>query len=239
MTKLKVTSILIEKLKEVYGEKLVSVILYGSCASNECENEFSDINTIVILNNLTAIDLKNAHPALKEFLKTKNPVPLFMDKDEWFNSCDVYPIEYSDIKARYSILYGEDVVAPLILEKKNLRFQCEHETKNLLIKLRQNYLLNSKDLKAIEELIKQSSKSFFALFRAILKLTSDDIPFSHKEVIENLSEKVNIDKEVFLKILELRQCPKNCNSILKGQYEDTIQKLINSTDEIFKYVDKI
>lgn len=239
MTKLKVTGTLIENLKEVYGEKLVSVILYGSCASNECENEFSDINTIVILNNLTALDLKNAHPALKDFLKTRNPLPLFMDKDEWFNSCDVYPIEYSDIKARYSILYGEDVVTPLALEKKNLRLQCEHETKNLLIKLRQNYLIKSKDQKEIEELIKHSSKSFFALFRAILRLTSDEVPFSHKEVIENLSEKVNIDKEVFLKILELRQCPKNCKAILNGQYENTIQKLINSTNEVLKYVDKI
>lgn len=235
MSKLKITSNLIEKLKEVYKEKLVSVILYGSCASNECENEFSDINTIVILNNLTAIDLKNAAPALKDFLKTKNPIPLFMDKDEWFNSCDVYPIEYSDIKVRYSILYGEDVVAPLVLEKKNLRLQCEHETKNLLIKLRQNYLLKSNDLKAIEELIKTSSKSFFALFRAVLRLTNENIPLGHKEVIEMLAGVVNIDKEVFIKTLELR---KGSKAISKGEHDDTIQKLINSIDEILKYVDK-
>lgn len=239
MSKLKITSNLVEKLKEVYGEKLVSVVLYGSCASNECENEFSDINTIVVIKDLNAADLKKASPALKDFMKTKNPIPLFMDKEEWFNSCDVYPIEYSDIKSRHSILYGEDVVAPLILEKTNLRLQCEHETKNLLIKLRQNYLVKNSDQKAIEELIKTSSKSFFALFRAILRITNDDVKFSHREVIETLAEKVSIDKEVFLNILELRKHPKETKRILKGQYEDTIQKLINSTDEVLKYVDKI
>lgn len=236
MNKLVVTSNLIAKLKEVFEEKLVSVMLYGSCAGNECENEFSDINTIVIIDNLLAIDLKKANPALKDFMKTKNPLPLFMDKDEWFNSCDVYPIEYSDIKDRYTILFGEDLVQPLVLERTNLRLQCEHETKNLLIKLRQNYLAKSDNLKAIEELLKTSSKSFFALFRAILRLTETKPSFHHIEAIDLLSQKVKIDKDVFLKLLDLR---KNSKAISKDEYEITIQKLIDSTNEILKYIDKM
>lgn len=236
MNKLKVTASLIQNLKEIYNESLASVILYGSCAGNECENDFSDINLIVIINNLLAVDLKNASSALKDFMKTKHPLPLFMDRDEWFNSCDVYPIEYSDIKERYSILYGEDVVKPLVLEKTNLRLQCEHEVKNLLIKLRQNYLAQSNDLKAIEKLLKNSSKSFFALFRAILRLTNENISFDHKESINSLSEKVKIDKDAFLKLLDLRT---NSKAISKNEYEITIQKLIDSTNEILKYIDKM
>lgn len=236
MSKFKITSNLIEKLKETFKEKLTSVILYGSCAGNECENEFSDINTIVIIENLMAVDLKNAYPALKDFMKTKHPLPLFMDKDEWFNSCDVYPIEYSDIKTRYKILHGEDLVKPLVLEKKNLRLQCEHETKNLLIKLRQNYLAQCNDLKAIESLLKTSSKSFFALFRATLRLTDEDVSFDHTEAINALSEKVKIDKEIFLKLLEFRKYSK---ALAKNEYEITIQKLIDSTDEILKYIDRM
>lgn len=236
MTMIKITSNLIQNLKEVFGEKLISVILYGSCASDECENEFSDINTIVIIDKLLAIDLKNANPALKDFMKTKHPLPLFMDKEEWFNSCDVYPIEYSDIKDRYRILYGEDVVKSLVFEKTNLRLQCEHETKNLLIKLRQNYLAQSNDLKAIEKLLKTTSKSFFALFRAILRLTNEDVIFNHEKTINLLSEKVKIDKDVFLKILELRL---NAKAILKNEYEITVQKLIDSTNEILKYIDRM
>lgn len=236
MSKFNITSNLINNLKEVFGEKLLSVILYGSCASNECENKFSDINLIVVIDNLLAVDLKKAHPALKDFMKTKNPLPLFMDKEEWFNSCDVYPIEYSDIKERYSILYGEDIVKPLVLEKTNLRLQCEHEVKNLLIKLRQNYLAQSTNLKEIENLLKKSSKSFFALFRATLRLIEENVPFSHEEVINSLAEKVKIDKEVFIKLLDLRTNPK---AIQKNEYEVTIQKLIDSTNEILRYIDKL
>lgn len=234
--KFKTTANLITNLKETFNERLVSVILYGSCAGDECENKFSDINLIVVVDNLLAVDLKNANSALKEFLKTKNPLPLFMGKEEWFNSCDVYPIEYSDIKDRYRILEGEDIVKPLVLEKKNLRLQCEHETKNLLIKLRQNYLVKNSDLKAIETLLKTCSKSFFALFRAVLRLTETQVSFSHKEAIEILAEKVRIDKDVFLKLLELRTDSK---AISKTEYEITIQKIIDSTDEMLKYIDKI
>lgn len=236
INKLKVTSGLIQNLKEVFNEKLVSVILYGSCAGDECENDFSDINTIVVLENLLATDLKKANSALKEFMKTKNPLPLFMDKDEWFNSCDVYPIEYSDIKDRYKILYGEDVVKPLVLEKTNLRLQCEHETKNLLIKLRQNYLAQSNDLKSVEALLKTSSKSFFALFRAVLRLTEDKSSFSHNENISLLAQKVKIEEGVFLKLLEFRA---NSKAIPRAEHEITIQKLIDSTNEILKYIDKM
>ncbi|MFA7658475.1 MAG: hypothetical protein WCY19_03485 [Candidatus Gastranaerophilaceae bacterium] len=236
MNKVIITSNLIEKLKQVFDKKLVSVILYGSCAGDECENEFSDINIIVVIDNLLAIDLKNANSALKDFMKTKNPLPLFMDKEEWFDSCDVYPIEYSDIKDRYRILHGEDIVKPLILEKTNLRLQCEHETKNLLIKLRQNYLAKSNDLKSIESLLKTTSKSFFALFRAILRLTENEVSFNHKDAINSLAEKVKMDKDVFLKLLDLRT---NSRAILKAEYEITIQKLIDSTNEILKYIDKM
>lgn len=236
---------LINNLKEIFDERLISVILYGSCVTGECEGDFADINAIVIIDNLKAIDLKTSYSAVKEFSNNylwglfpyqKHPAPLFMDKDEWLDSCDVYPIEYLDIKARYKILYGEDLVTPLNFEKKNLRHQCEYEVKNLLIKLRQNYLVKSNDKKEIEHLLKISSKSFFALFRAILRLTEETVPFNHKKVIDLLSQKVKIDKEVFLKILELRTNPK---AIKKKEYETEVQKMIDSADEILKYVDKL
>lgn len=236
MNKLKITGNLINELKDIFKEKLVSVILYGSCAEDKCENEFSDINLIIVIDNLLAMDLKKATLLLKDLIKVNNSIPLFMDKDEWFNSCDSYPIEYFDIKDRYRILYGDDIVKPLVLDKKNLRLQCEHEVKNLLIRLRQGYLANSNNFKAIEALLKASSKSFFALFRAALRLTEDKVSFDHKATIDYLAGKVNIDKGTFLTLLDFRANPK---VIKKDEYDITIQKLIDSTNEVLKYIDKV
>lgn len=239
MNKQKILDKLVEKLKKIFDTRLVSVILHGSCAADLCDNKFSDINLIVVIDKLCAIDLKNANTIIKDFDKTKNPLPLFMDKDEWFNSCDVYPIEYSDIKDRYSIAYGEDIVKPLTVEKSNLRLQCEHETKNLLIKLRQYYLAYNKNQATIKKLLLSVSKSLFALFRAILRLTEEKVSFNKQESIDLISEKVNIDKQVFFMLLEMRKEKKLLDPITKIDYEITIQKLIDSINETLKYIDKL
>ena len=212
----KLTENLIENLKTAFNERLSSVILYGSCAVDNCNISVSDINLMVIINDLVAADLKKANPLMKDWMKTKHPLPIFMDREEWFSSCDVYPIEYSDIKERYKILYGENIVDNLYINKNDLRLQCEHEVKDLIIRLRQTYLAKSSDKKAIEELIKKSSKSFVAIFRAILRLSDTNVPFKHEDVINLLSQKVEVDREVFLKILSFRT---NSKVFANNEYE--------------------
>lgn len=232
----KILNNLIENLKELYKERLVSVLLYGSCAVDECDTVKPDINSIVIIENMTGDDLEKAHSALKNWNKTGSPLPLFMDRDEWFNSLDVYPIEYSDIKERHKILYGEDIVASIKIEHKNLRHQCEYEVKNLLISLRQSYMAKCSDSKIMESLIKSSSKSFMALFRSILRLSNASVPHKHEEVIRLMAEKVAINKEMFLKILNFRKDSKVLN---KKEYNEVIKQLIDSVNLILKYVDKL
>jgi hypothetical protein len=199
----KILNNLIENLKKLYGERLASIILYGSCAAEGCNTSKSDVNAIVIINNLHANDLEKAQGAVKEWLKTKNPLPIFMDKAEWFNSTDVYPIEYSDIKERYKVLYGEDLVATLEIDNKNLRHQCEYELKSLLIKLRQGYMAKGD----IKKIVKGGSKSLKALSRAVSRL----------------SDSFTSPSEDFSRI----------------DPKEAIKKLIDITDNMLKYVDKL
>src|SRR5574344_1647211 len=132
----KILEELINNLKDNFNEeKLKSVILYGSCAVEDCSEKFNNINVIVVLKNLCAKDLKLSEKLAAKFLKKAHVLPLFMDYDEWQNSADVYAIEYSDIKDRYKILFGENIVDDLNVENNDLRFQCEQETKALLIRL--------------------------------------------------------------------------------------------------------
>jgi len=231
----KIINTLIEDLKNIFKEKLASVILYGSYASGNYHKGISDINLIVILDKLQAHDLKIAYPAIKKWKKSNSPVPLFMDKDEWYTSCDVYAIEYSDIKERHKILYGEDLISGLTVDKKHLRLQCESEIKNLLVRLRQAYLANSDNTKALDNIIKKSSTSFVAIFRAVLRLLDEKIPLSHREVVELSSSKISIDKDVFIEILNFRENNKN---IQKDRIDNIIKKLIDSLYQALIFVDK-
>lgn len=227
---------LTDQLKAAFDTRLKSIVMFGSCAIGECNTLLSGVNLIVIIDSLCANDLKTANSFIKDWQKSKNPMPIFMDKDEWFNSTDVYPIEYTDIKERHKIVYGEDVVTPLQIDSNNLRLQCELEIKNLLIKLRQTYLGLAKDKKVLEQLILLVSKSLTAIFRAILRYKQISGAKTHEQVIEKISELINIDKEFFLKIVELK---KNKKRIDKNEIDTTIQKLIDSINIILKYVDKL
>lgn len=234
----KILNNFVDNLKELFNDRLTSVFLYGSRATEDFAKT-ADLNVMVIIKDLSSADLKLAHNTIKPFEKIKNPLPIFMDRTEWFNSCDVFAIEYSDIKDRNKILHGEDLASGLFVDKKELRLQCEREVKNLLIRLRQSYLAKTSDKNALKNLIKLSSKSFMVIFRTILKLTNKTVPKSHEEVIKLFSEKstgINFDPDMFLKILELRENPK---AIKDCELELTVQKLIDTTNSVLKYVDKL
>lgn len=228
--------ILISEIKNIINERLLSAVLYGSYADGT-NTKSSDINLIVVIEQLTAVDLKNLNPAIKKWQKSNNILPVFMGKTEWFASTDVYPMEYSDIKDRSSILYGEDIVSNLKIDKCNLRLQCESETKNLLIRLRQGYVSNCGDKKIISELIINSSKSLIAIFKTVLRLTSDDKISNDKyQIINEISPLIGLDSDFFIKIIEFKDNKKIFN--LK-ESDLVIQKLIDSIYDALKYVDKI
>lgn len=234
---------LTDNLKEIFKTRLSSVFLYGSCAVEDCSKSFSDINLMVIIENLCAADLKKAHKCVEKFVKSAKYLPIFMDKEEWFNSCDVYAIECSDIRERNKIIYGENLIDNLNIDKKNLRLQCETELKNLLIRLRQTYLAKSNDKKVLKNLIYMSSKTFMVIFRTILRLLNEPVPIQHADVVMKFSDKVkecncgiDFDCEMFLKILEFRSKPKH---IKNEEFELIIQKLIDTTNSVLKYVDKL
>lgn len=234
----KFLNIFVEKLKETFENRLSSVFLYGSSAIEDA-NKNSDLNLIVIIDNLQAEDLKQAHKTVSYLNKKTKSLPLIMDKDEWFDSSDVYAIEYSDIKERHKILYGEDLITSISYEKSNLRFQCEQETKNLLIRLRQTYLANVNNDRILKELIKSASKTIMVILRTILRLKDLEVPKSHKDVVLSISEKVtdlNFDKELFLKILDFRI---NNKAISKKDFGNVAQQIINTTNSVLKYVDKL
>lgn len=237
----KILNDLIENLKKTFENRLSSVFLYGSCAVEDCSRTFPDLNLIVIIENLQAQDLKNSHSFIKNFAQKGKYLPIFMDKEEWLNSCDVYAIECADIQDRNKILYGENLISNIGVDKSNLRFQCEQETKNLLIRLRQTYLGHAKNKKALKEITKISSKTFVVIFRTILRLLDEIVPTTHGDVVKLFSEKIktqgiDFDYNLFSKVLEFRV---NSKAIKDNELDSVIEKLIDSTNYVLKYVDKI
>src|SRR5512135_2835840 len=91
----------VEDLKGIYGEALLSVILYGSGARGEYVAGKSDINFLVVLAEDDAGNREKILPMIPKWKKRTVATPLFMTKAFIGCSVDVYPVEFLNMKRHY------------------------------------------------------------------------------------------------------------------------------------------
>jgi len=126
-------------LKDIYGDGLVSVMLYGSAASGEYASISSNINLAIILDNTGMPNVAKASGLINKG-KFRIISPVFFTEKYIESSLDVFPVEFLDMKENRMVLYGKDCMKGLEVEAKNLRFQCEQELKSKLINIKTAYI---------------------------------------------------------------------------------------------------
>lgn len=226
----------IDNLKNILQERLISVFMYGSKVKYSQELVKTDMNVMVIVKNLSGSDLRACSEIVNKWMKAKNPIPVFMDREEWFHSSDVYAMEYADIKAEHRILYGEDLISDLNVDPDNIRFQCEQETKNLLMRFRQFYLENAHSPKRLKNSFVPLAKTCNAIFKAILRVKFTDIPSEKEDIIKKLAEISGLEASIYIKLLgyKRKQCKMNDKETIAFADEivDALTKLLDYTNNM-------
>jgi predicted nucleotidyltransferase len=128
------------RLKQTAGANLECVVLFGSAASGEFHPDFSDINILCVLRELSATTLAALAPTINDWTKQKFPAPLLFSRIELEHSTDVFAIEMFDICQRHRVLHGEDIFATLHVPMNLHRVQLEHNLRTKLLTLRQTYI---------------------------------------------------------------------------------------------------
>ncbi len=226
----------IDNLKNILQERLISVFMYGSKVKYSQELVKTDMNVMVIVKNLSGSDIRACSEIVNKWMKAKNPIPVFMDREEWFHSSDVYAMEYADIKAEHRILYGEDLISDLNVDPDNIRFQCEQETKNLLMRFRQFYLENAHSPKRLKDSFVPLAKTCNAIFKAILRVKFTDIPSEKEDIIKKLAEISGLEASTYIKLLgyKRKQCKMNDKETIAFADEivDALTKLLDYTNNM-------
>src|SRR5579859_2390480 len=115
----------VNRLKQASGANLECVALFGSAASGEFHADYSDINLLCVVRELSAAVLAKLAPAIVSWTKSKFPAPLIFSRAELEQSTDVFAIEMLDIRQRHRILYGEDIFTGLNIPMDRHRVQLE------------------------------------------------------------------------------------------------------------------
>src|SRR5438105_311152 len=77
-----------------HGDNLASIVLYGSVAAGDHISEHSDHNLLIALNRIASEDLRLAQSALRDWLKSGQPPPVYFTVEELKRAADVFPIEF-------------------------------------------------------------------------------------------------------------------------------------------------
>lgn len=224
----------VEKLKTSAADNLVCVAVYGSAASEEFHSEFSDVNLLCVVRQLSSQHLQALAPALQWWTANRFPAPLVFSRQEIERAADVFPIEMLDIKQQHHILYGENIFQNLNVPMDRHRFQLEHELRTKLLFLRQHYLAWCSEDQKVRLLMLDSVANFATLFRHTLITRGEKPPRTKNEVIEQLALNIQFDPSPFLELLQVRQGKTRSENLdaqaVFTRYLQGIQRVIEAVD---------
>ncbi|MBW1680924.1 MAG: hypothetical protein JRF59_11690 [Deltaproteobacteria bacterium] len=189
----------------IYGEDLVSVVLYGSAAGAGYRPGRSDVNLMVVLSERAVDRLDRALPLVRKWRNKGVAVPLFLTPAYLETSMDVFPLEYLGMKRAYRVVYGKDPLAGLRFEPRFVRLQCEREIKGKLLLLRESYLENEGKPRFLERVLVRAVPSLLAIFQGLLFLKGAGEATGGEEAVRAASLEFELDEKPFLALLNLKK----------------------------------
>ena len=195
--------LLADDYRNVFGDDLVSVILYGSSVTKEYDPNKSDLNFLIVLSEEGIERLHLAHELVARWRKKKVGTPLFLTKEYIDFSLDTFPIEFLNIKRNHQVIVGEDVLAGISFKREFIRMEGERELKGKLLLLRQRYVETRGKRKVLKELISASLPTFIFVFKGLLYLLDKEVPETKEQTITILSQELKLDQELFTSLLQL------------------------------------
>ncbi len=229
---------IVERLRKALDSNLVSVVLYGSAASGDYNEKFSDFNLLCVLTRITPAELRAVEPVFRWWRDKGNPSPLLLTEHELETSTDCFPIEFHDIRDHHRILYGPNLVEALEIDRSFYRAQVECQLRTKLLRLRQKGggLLSDKD--ALRRLLAESVSTFCVLIRHALLLDGVTATIHRRAIVEAAGRHFGIEAAPFLTLLDLREEKVKAKEVepepLFGRYIIQIEKVIDAVDVLAK-----
>jgi len=152
------------------GDALVAVVLYGPAAHGDFYEGDSDLHLLLVVRDLELGTLARLAEPLAWWLKKRQPMPRVFSRELIRKAADVFPMELSDLVAHRVVLWGEDPMPDLEVDRDHLRLQCEREIREKMMRLREAYIETGGKDKHLTRLMAESFASFVLIFRGALRL---------------------------------------------------------------------
>lgn len=214
---------LINECKEILKENLVSIIKFGT--------EGEQNNILIITKKLNFDDLEKIKPIILKYSKRTNVVPILFTELGLMESSDVFPLELLDMKHPHRVLFGDDVIEKVSLDKKHVRRQLEYELRSKLIHLRENYIWIKKP-KEVKALLKSAIPTLMPLFYGLLFLKNTVPPTDLESLFTEVQNKYKVNMSLFRAIRQDKIKDNQELSIIVKDLMILLEKLISIVDKL-------
>jgi predicted nucleotidyltransferase len=181
-----------------------SAVLYGSAARGDFIPGRSNINLMVVLDQLTPPILRSLGRAFAGWRKASPEPPLVLSRTEWERASDAFPIEITDMRTSYQVLRGPDPLPGVRVDPSDLRTDLEREFRGKLLRLRQGYATYAPDPAALGSLALQSAATILVLLRGVLSLLGKPVPRDSLELAVAAAAAIGFEGEDLLHVVRHR-----------------------------------
>jgi len=224
------------ELRELLGNQLLTVVLYGSAAGENFVPGSSDLNTALVVRHMGFEVLRKIQPRMAAWHKQGFAVPLIIDRNFLERGRDVFPMEFSDIKEQHRVLWGDDMFATLEIGGEYLRFLAEHEARSRLLRLQALYLERAGEPPRLRQILLDSLKTFLTLMRHLLRLQRKNGVQNYAEVLSLFEQHFQAPFPEVRRLIAIRQgnrdWPHEPVTEFFRKYLEDIQRLVSLIDEM-------
>jgi hypothetical protein len=164
------------ELREVFGNRLQSLVIYGQHARPAGDrhgghgHHAAPTHTLAVVESMSASDLKACAGHIEAWHDAGLATPLLFAAHEFEQSLDAFPFEFGAILADHTVVAGDNPFASLAVDPADLRRACEVQARSHLLHLREGFLETRGRADGVSVLILRSAAAFAALVSSIARL---------------------------------------------------------------------
>ena len=195
---------LAESFKTGMNDQLMSLVLYGGLVKNDLVKDRDLVNLMVVVKEINTRVLGQVAEVMAKSPRRGQCRLLTLSVQDLKSSMDVFPIKFLDMQQDYEVLAGDDVVKDLKISRVNLRLRCEQEIKNLMLRLRQEYIARSENEATANRTMLRSYYDFLIAADVLAELKTGKVCRKDDDIIK-ANEGLGLDMSPFRRIQQIRQ----------------------------------
>ncbi len=210
-----------------------SAVLYGSAARDDYIPGRSDINLMLVLEQLDASTLRSLSRGFAGWRKATPEPPLILSRPEWTRATDAFPIEITDMRLSYQVLRGSDPLDGVRVEPADLRKALEREFRGKLLRLRQGYGTYAPEPAALGALGLQSAATILVLLRGVLTIVGKRVPSNANELAATAADLIGFEPEHLLHVVRHRSDREwRCGAPEFENYMNAVEQTAGFVDQL-------